>query len=110
MLAEVPDRPFSLEVFRDDFDEMGAQARKLAALGPNVYVKIPVTNTNGESAAPLVRQLTREGIKLNVTALMTVEQVCTTAAALSGSPSAYISVFAGRAAAAGVYPLPTVPE
>ena len=110
ILAEVPDRPFSLEVFSDDFDEMGRQARKLAALGPNVYVKIPVTNTRGESAAPLVRQLTREGIKLNVTALMTVEQVCTMAAALSGSPSAYISVFAGRVADAGVDPLPIMQE
>jgi transaldolase len=110
ILAEVPDRPFSLEVFSDDFDEMGGQARKLAALGPNVYVKIPVTNTKGQSAAPLVRQLTREGIKLNVTALMTVEQVCTMAAALSGSPSAYISVFAGRVADAGVDPLPVMQE
>ena len=106
ILAEVPDRPFSLEVFSDDFDEMGRQARKLAALGPNVYVKIPITNTKGESAAPLVRQLTRENIKLNVTALMTVEQVRTTAAALVGSPSAYISVFAGRVADTGVDPLP----
>ena len=110
ILAEVPDRPFSLEVFSDDFDEMGRQARKLAALGPNVYVKIPVTNTRGESAAPLVRQLTGEQIKLNVTALMTVEQVRTITAALAGSPSAYISVFAGRAADAGVDPLPLMQE
>jgi transaldolase len=110
ILAEVPDRPFSLEVFSDDFDEMGRQARALTALGPNVYVKIPVTNTRGESAAPLVRELTREGIKLNVTALMTLEQVCTTATALAGSPSAYISVFAGRVADAGVDPLPIMRE
>jgi transaldolase len=110
ILAEVPDRPFSLEVFSDDFAEMGRQARKLAALGPNVYVKIPITNTKGESAAPLVRQLTGENIKLNVTALMTVEQVRTMAAALAGSPSAYISVFAGRAADAGVDPLPIMRE
>ena len=106
ILAEIPDRPFSLEVFSDEFEEMAGQARKLAALGPNVYVKIPVTNTSGESAAPLVRQLTREGIKLNVTALMTVDQVRTMSAALEGSPSAYISVFAGRVADAGVDPLP----
>jgi transaldolase len=110
ILAEVPDRPFSLEVFSDDFDEMGRQARKLAALGSNVYVKIPITNTKGESAAPLVMELTQEGIKLNVTALMTVEQVHTTAAALEGSPSAYISVFAGRVADAGVDPLPIMQE
>ena len=62
ILAAVPDRPFSLEVFSDDFDEMGRQARKLAALGPNVYVKIPITNTKGESSAPLVRRLTLENI------------------------------------------------
>jgi transaldolase len=110
ILAEVPDRPFSLEVFSDDFDEMGRQARKLTALGPNVYVKIPVTNTRGESAAPLVRQLTQESIKLNVTALMTVDQVRIMAAALEGSPSAYISVFAGRVADAGVDPLPIMQE
>src|ERR1035438_9743877 len=110
ILAAVPDRPFSLEVFSDDFDEMGRQARKLAALGPNVYVKIPITNTTGESSAPLVRQLTRESIKLNVTALMTVEQVRTAAAALEGSPSAYISVFAGRVADAGVDPLPIMQQ
>jgi transaldolase len=110
ILAEVPDRPFSLEVFSDDFDEMGRQARKLTALGPNVYVKIPITNTKGESAAPLVRQLTRENIKLNVTALMTVAQVHTAAAALMGSSSAYISIFAGRVADAGVDPLPIMRE
>jgi transaldolase len=75
-----------------------------------VYVKIPITNTRGESAAPLVRQLTREEIKLNVTALMTVEQVRTMATALLGSPSAYISVFAGRVADAGVDPLPIMRE
>lgn len=110
ILADVPDRPFSLEVFSDDFEEMGRQARKLAALGPNVYVKIPITNTKGESAAPLVRQLTAEHIKLNVTALMTVDQVRTTATALEGSPSAYISVFAGRVADAGTDPLPIMKE
>src|SRR5215472_6577694 len=77
ILAAVPDRPFSLEVFSDEFEEMGRQARKLAALGSNVYVKIPVTNTRGESAAPLVRRLTRENIRLNVTAILTLDQVHT---------------------------------
>jgi transaldolase len=110
ILAEVPDRPFSLEVFSDEFCEMARQARKLSALGENVYVKIPVTNTRGESAAALVRELTLEGIKLNVTALMTVEQVCNITSALAGSPSAYISVFAGRVADAGVDPLPLMRE
>ncbi|MEO8368674.1 MAG: transaldolase [Candidatus Solibacter sp.] len=110
ILAEIPDRPFSLEVFSDEFDEMGRQARKLAALGLNVYVKIPITNTRGESSDHLVRALTHENIKLNVTALMTVDQVRTTTAALEGSPSAYISVFAGRVADAGVDPLPIMRE
>ena len=110
ILAEVPDRSFSLEVFSDDFEEMGRQARKLAALGPNVYVKIPITNTRGESAAPLVRQLTAENIKLNVTALLTLDQVCAMVDALEGSPSAYISVFAGRVADAGVDPVPLMTE
>jgi transaldolase len=110
ILAEVPDRSFSLEVFSDEFEEMGRQARKLAALGPNVYVKIPITNTRGESAAPLVRQLTAENIKLNVTALLTLNQVCAMVDALEGSPSAYISVFAGRVADAGVDPLPLMKE
>ena len=110
ILAEVPDRSFSLEVFSDEFEEMGRQARKLAALGPNVYVKIPITNTRGESAAPLVRQLTAENIKLNVTALLTLNQVCAMVDALEGSPSAYISVFAGRVADAGVDPVPLMKE
>jgi transaldolase len=110
ILSEVPDRPFSLEVFSDDFEEMGRQARKLATFGPNVYVKIPVTNTKGESAASLVRHLTQEKIKLNVTAILTLDQVHTTVAALEGSPSAYVSVFAGRIADAGVDPLPIMEE
>jgi transaldolase len=110
ILAAVPDRSFSLEVFSDDFDEMGRQARKLATLGPNVYVKIPITNTKGESAADLVRQLTAEKIKLNVTALLTLDQVRTMVGALEGSPSAYVSIFAGRVADAGVDPLPVMKE
>jgi len=110
ILAAVPDRPFSLEVFSDEFEEMGRQARKLAALGPNVYVKIPVTNTRGESAAPLVRQLSRESIRLNVTAILTLDQVHTAVDALQGSPGAYVSVFAGRVADAGVDPLPVMKE
>uniref|UniRef100_Q02BK9 Transaldolase n=1 Tax=Solibacter usitatus (strain Ellin6076) TaxID=234267 RepID=Q02BK9_SOLUE len=110
ILAEVPDRSFSLEVFSDEFEEMGRQARKLAALGPNVFVKIPITNTRGESAAPLVRELTAENIKLNVTALLTLDQVCAMVDALEGSPSAYISVFAGRVADAGIDPVPLMKE
>src|SRR5215207_3633054 len=106
ILVSVPDHPFSLEVFSDDFDEMGEQARRIASWGENVYVKIPVTNTKGESAAKLIRSLVDDGVKLNVTALMTLRQVHSVAESLAGTPSSYVSVFAGRVADAGVDPLP----
>lgn len=106
VLAQIPDRPISFEVFSDDFAEMERQARTIAAWGSNVYVKIPVTNTRGESAAPLVRLLSAEGIKLNVTALMTLEQVSEIAEALGGATSAYVSIFAGRIADTGRDPVP----
>jgi transaldolase len=75
ILQAIPDRPISLEVFSDDFAEMEIQARRIASWGDNVYVKIPVTNTQGESALPLVRTLAKSGVKQNVTALMTLAQV-----------------------------------
>jgi len=106
VLAVIVDLPISVEVFADDFAEMERQALLIRGWGPNVNVKIPITNTRAESSAPLVRQLTRENIKLNVTALMTLDQVRTAADALEGSPSAYISIFAGRVADAGIDPLP----
>lgn len=98
--------PISLEVFSDDFAEMKTQALKLSALGTNVNVKIPITNTKGESASQLVNELAKEGVPLNVTALFTLKQVDETVAALQGSRKSYISVFAGRIADAGVDPLP----
>src|SRR5215208_1386167 len=82
VLEHITDRPISLEVFSDEFDEMERQARKIASWGKNVYVKIPVTNTRRESSAELVRCLAREGIQLNVTALMTLEQVSIVSKAL----------------------------
>jgi transaldolase len=106
ILAAIPDRPISLEVFSDDFVEMEAQARRIASWGENVYVKIPVTNTEGESSLPLVRTLAKAGVKQNVTALMTLRQVRDTAAALGSGPSACISVFAGRIADTGRDPVP----
>jgi transaldolase len=106
VLDIVGDRPISFEVFADDEPEMERQARAIAAWGPNVYVKIPVTNTAGVSTAPLVRRLTADGVRLNVTALMTVAQVRETTAALAGGAPAYISVFAGRVADTGRDPLP----
>ena len=106
ILAHIPDRPISFEVFSDDFDEMCAQALKIASWGDNVYVKIPVTNTEGHSANTLIRELAQEGVKQNVTALMTLSQVKEVTEALSEGPAACISVFAGRIADTGTDPLP----
>ena len=98
--------PISLEVFSDDFSEMKTQALKLGALGSNVNVKIPITNTKSEPSGKLVSELAKEGVSLNVTALFTLKQVDDTVAALQGSRKSYISVFAGRIADAGVDPMP----
>lgn len=106
VVAAIPDRPISFEVFSDDFAEMERQARRIASWGENVYVKIPVTDTAGTSAAPLVRRLAAAGVKQNVTALMTLAQVREVTKALAGSPSSYVSVFAGRIADSGRDPLP----
>jgi transaldolase len=106
IVAAIPDRPISLEVFSDDFAEMEAQARRIAAWGKNVYVKIPVTNTEGESSLTLIHTLAKSGVKQNVTALMTLRQVRDVAAALESGPSACISVFAGRIADTGRDPVP----
>jgi transaldolase len=106
LLERVTQHPISFEVFADDAEQMRRQARLIAAWGENVYVKIPVTSTAGESMAPLARELSEEGIKVNVTALFTTAQVeLITAAVANGAPS-YISVFAGRIADAGVDPMP----
>jgi transaldolase len=106
MLEHIPDRPISFEVFSDEFDEMERQARKIASWGKNVYVKIPVTNTRRESAAELVQRLAAEGVQLNVTALMTLEQVSWVSKALADHAPSYISVFAGRIADTGRDPMP----
>src|SRR4051812_40401382 len=106
ILEAIPDRPISFEVFADDCAEMERQARKIAGWGPNVYVKIPVTNTKGQSSAELVRHLAQSGIKLNVTALLPLNQVREISTALADGPPSCISVFAGRIADAGVDPLP----
>lgn len=108
VLAAIPDRPISFEVFSDDFAEMERQALRIAAWGPNVYVKVPVTNTRGESAVPLLRRLAPTGVKLNVTALFTERQVEEVSEALEGAAPCNISVFAGRVADAGVDPVPVM--
>jgi transaldolase len=106
VLAAVPNRPISFEVFADDFAEMERQAREIATWGECVFVKIPVTDTRGASAAPLIRRLAGDGVKLNVTALLTLEQVETISAALGDGTPSFISVFAGRLADTGRDPLP----
>ncbi len=106
ILAAIPDRPISFEVFADSFDEMERQALLIASWGDNVYVKVPVTNTEGRSSADLVRRLSRAGVKLNVTALMTLRQVHEVSLAARDSASCFISVFAGRIADTGRDPVP----
>lgn len=106
ILATIRDLPISFEVFADDFENMRRQALKIAAWGDNVYVKIPVTTTRAESSADLIRDLSGCGIKLNVTALLTIEQVCEVYRALSPQTPAMVSVFAGRIADTGVDPVP----
>jgi transaldolase len=110
VLAAIPDRPISFEVFSDEFPEMERQAREIATWGDNVYVKIPITNTRSESAVELCRRLASSGLKLNVTALMTLEQVREITAALAGGPPSCVSIFAGRIADTGVDPLPLMTE
>lgn len=106
VIAAVPDRPISFEVFSDEFDEMAAQARQIASWGRNVFVKIPVTNTRGEFAGGLIRDLASAGVQLNVTALLTVDQVERVAECLSPNVASYVSVFAGRIADTGRDPMP----
>lgn len=106
ILAEITDKPISFEVFADDLDGMRRQAAEIAGWGSNVYVKIPVTNSTGLPTTPLIRELAGQGVKLNVTALFTLEQVATVTAALTGGAPSVVSVFAGRMADAGVDPVP----
>jgi transaldolase len=106
VLTAITDRPVSFEVFADDFDGMETQARVIAAWGRNVYVKIPVVTTRGEFTGSVISQLSREGILLNVTAVMTAEQVSEVADALDAETPAIVSVFAGRVADTGVDPVP----
>ena len=106
VLQHITDRPISFEVFSDEFDEMERQARKIQSWGDNVYIKIPVTNTRGESSYELVKRLSAGGAKLNVTAIFTLEQVQAVADALRGGAPSYVSVFAGRVADTGVDPIP----
>jgi transaldolase len=106
VLKVVTDRPVSFEVFSDDFEEMELQALEIASWGENVFVKIPVTNTKGESSSPLIKRLSAAGVQINVTALMTAEQVGEVIDNLSDLTRNFISVFAGRIADTGRDPMP----
>ena len=106
VLAAIPDRPVSFEVFADDFEGMEQQGRVIAGWGRNVYVKIPVVTTGGQFTGPVIRRMSRDGIPLNVTAVMTVAQVAEVAHALDPDSAAIVSVFAGRVADTGVDPMP----
>jgi transaldolase len=110
ILQSITVKPISLEVFSDEFPEMRRQALKINGWAKNVYVKIPITNTRGESSLSLVRELTREGVKINVTAMLTQEQVAGVAQALNPKLPAIVSVFAGRIADTGVDPMPHLRE
>jgi transaldolase len=110
VLGQIRDKPISFEVFADDTAGMRRQAREIAAWGENVYVKIPVTNTRGESSTDLVRELATAGVKLNVTAICTLDQVREIARALAGGPPSVVSVFAGRVADTGRDPIPLMRE
>ena len=110
ILETVNDKPLSFEVFSDDFNEMERQALEIASWGDNVYVKIPVTNTQGETCYSLVKNLADNKVKVNVTAIMTLEQVKNVVDVLDPEVPSYVSVFAGRIADTGVDPVPLMTE
>ena len=110
VLRIVPDRPVSFEVFSDDFPEMEQQALEIAAWAQNVYVKIPITNTHGEFSGPLIRRLSAAGVQVNVTALLTADQVAKVASSLSDDTKSFVSVFAGRIADTGRDPIPIMAQ
>jgi len=110
VLSEITDLPISFEVFSDKFEAMEQEARKIASWGPNVNIKIPITNTKGESSVPLIKKLSADGLSLNVTAILTLEQVKAVAGALTDGVKSIVSVFAGRIADTGRDPVPYMTE
>jgi transaldolase len=110
VIAAIPDRHLSFEVFSDEFCEMERHAHEIASWGPNVYVKIPVTNTRREPALDLIRRLSHSGVQVNVTAVMTLEQVAEIAECVRGGAPCCVSVFAGRIADTGRDPVPIMNE
>jgi transaldolase len=110
VLKVVTEAPISFEVFADEWDEMERQARKITTWGKNVFVKIPITNTKGDSSAGVMRSLAADGIRMNITGMLTVDQVRTSAESLADGPECIISVFAGRVADTGIDPIPLMCE
>jgi len=108
VIHHIPDYPISFEVFSDDFDTMEKEAEKIHSWGENVYIKIPITNSIGESSIPLIRRLSNRGMKLNITAILTLDQVEETVDAFAAGTKNIVSVFAGRIADTGVDPIPTM--
>lgn len=107
---EITDLPLSFEVFSDDFEAMEKETRKIGSWGDNIYIKIPVTNTKGESTTEFIEKLSAEGFKLNITAILTIKQVESVVKVLTPDVGAYVSVFAGRIADTGVDPIPVMKE
>lgn len=110
VVNEIPDLSISFEVFSDDFEIMEKEALILKEFGENVFVKIPIQNSKGESSIPLIKKLSNEGVNLNITAIYTIEQVKETVEAVSENAKTYVSVFAGRLADAGIDPIPVIKE
>lgn len=110
VLAAIPGVPISFEVIADEFDEMARQAREIASWGENIFVKVPISNTRGESSLPLVRELSATGVKVNVTAVLTLEQVAGVVEAVAPETPAIVSIFAGRIADTGRDPIPVMRE
>jgi transaldolase len=110
VLTSIPDRPISFGVIADEMTQIEDEARHIAAWGKNVFVKVPVMTTRGEPTDKIVRELSADGVQLNVTALLTLEQVRSVCRALRGGTPAYVSVFAGRIADTGRDPLPVMRE
>ena len=108
ILSYIKDKPISFEVFSDDFDEMEKQALEISSWGDNVYIKIPITNTKGESSEKLIGNLVKAKVKLNITAMLTIEQISKVVPILAGGPPAYVSLFGGRIADSGIDPIPVM--
>ena len=110
VLSEITDLPISFEVFADDFETMEKEARKINSWGKNIYIKIPITNTKGESSIELIKKLSHDGLTLNITAMLTLEQVKDVSEVISSDTKTIVSVFAGRVADTGRDPIPLMKE